>query len=89
MIGHWVVRVSSTALLPLKDMKFVLSGKMNKEKYQVGLLPSSTSSFLSLFLNWFAKLSVTQGKIEALGGKVENKVESDTVALVSDTGRRK
>merc|ERR1712126_644256 len=50
--------VSSTALLPLKEMKFVLSGKLNKEKYQ--------------------------GKIEALGGKVENKVEKDTMALVSD-----
>lgn len=50
--------ISTSALLPLKDMKFVLSGKMNKEKYQ--------------------------GKIEALGGKMENRVEKDTMALVSD-----
>ena len=28
------VRTSTSALLPLKNMKFVLSGKMDKEKYQ-------------------------------------------------------
>ena len=28
-----------------------------------------------------------QGKIEALGGKMENRVEKDTMALVSDKGR--
>jgi len=49
---------STTALLPLKNMNFVLSGKLNKEKLQ--------------------------GKIEALGGKVENKVDKNTMALVSD-----
>ena len=27
-------RTSTSALLPLKNMKFVLSGKMDKEKYQ-------------------------------------------------------
>ena len=42
-------------------MRFVLSGKMNKEKYQ--------------------------GKIEALGGKVKNSVDKDTIALVSDKGK--
>ena len=42
-------------------MRFVLSGKMNKEKYQ--------------------------GKIEALGGKVKNTVDKDTLALISDKGR--
>ena len=43
-------------------MRFVLSGKMNKEKYQ--------------------------GKIEALGGKVKNTVDKDTIALVSDKGKK-
>ena len=54
-------RLSTSALLPLKNMRFVLSGKMNKEKYQ--------------------------GKIEALGGKVKNTVDKDTLALISDKGR--
>jgi len=50
---------STAALLPLKNMSFVLSGKqINKEKYQ--------------------------GKIEALGGKVKNTVDKNTIALVSD-----
>ena len=53
--------MSTSALLPLKNMRFVLSGKMNKEKYQ--------------------------GKIEALGGKVKNTVDKDTLALVSDKGK--
>jgi len=52
------VGLSTSALLPLKNMRFVLSGKMNKEKYQ--------------------------GKIEALGGKVKNTVDKDTLALISD-----
>ena len=43
-------------------MKFVLSGKMDKEKYQ--------------------------GKIEALGGKVSNSVTKETIALISDKGRK-
>ena len=54
-------RLSTSALLPLKNMRFVLSGKMNKEKYQ--------------------------GKIEALGGKVKNTVDKDTLALISDKGK--
>ena len=54
-------RASTSSLLPLKNMRFVLSGKMNKEKYQ--------------------------GKIEALGGKVKNSVDKDTIALVSDKGK--
>jgi len=49
---------SSLALLPLKNMAFVLSGKLNKEKLQA--------------------------KLEALGGKVENKVDANTMALISD-----
>ena len=43
-------------------MKFVLSGKMDKEKYQ--------------------------GKIEALGGKVSNSVTKETIALISDKGKK-
>ena len=42
MTGIWelilidvvMFRTSTSALLPLKNMKFVLSGKMDKEKYQ-------------------------------------------------------
>ena len=42
MTGSWelilvkifLFRTSTSALLPLKNMKFVLSGKMDKEKYQ-------------------------------------------------------
>lgn len=29
-----IYRTSTSALLPLRNMKFVLSGKMDKEKYQ-------------------------------------------------------
>ena len=29
-----IYSTSTSALLPLRDMKFVLSGKMDKEKYQ-------------------------------------------------------
>ena len=57
----YMYRASTSSLLPLKNMRFVLSGKMNKEKYQ--------------------------GKIEALGGKVKNSVDKDTIALVSDKGK--
>jgi len=49
---------STAALLPLRNMKFVLSGKMDKEK--------------------------VKKKIEGLGGKVENKVDKETTALLSD-----
>ena len=35
----------------------------------------------------FASDRVLQGKIEALGGSVENKVAKDTLALVSDAGK--
>ena len=34
MLKHEMFRTSTSALLPLKNMKFVLSGKMDKEKYQ-------------------------------------------------------
>ena len=60
-ISSFLLRLSTSALLPLKNMRFVLSGKMNKEKYQ--------------------------GKIEALGGKVKNTVDKDTLALISDKGK--
>ena len=56
------IRLSTSALLPLKNLRFVLSGKLNKEKYQA--------------------------KIEALGGKVKNSVDKDTLALVSDKGEK-
>ena len=55
-------RTSTSALLPLKNMKFVLSGKMDKEKYQ--------------------------GKIEALGGSVNNTVTKEVIALISDKGKK-
>ena len=34
MISLLLSRTSTAALLPLKNMKFVISGKMDKEKYQ-------------------------------------------------------
>ena len=34
MISLLLSRTSNAALLPLKNMKFVISGKMDKEKYQ-------------------------------------------------------
>ena len=34
MFNVVMFRTSTSALLPLKNMKFVLSGKMDKEKYQ-------------------------------------------------------
>ena len=34
MISLLLSRTSTAALLPLKHMKFVISGKMDKEKYQ-------------------------------------------------------
>ena len=54
-------RTSTSALLPLRNMKFVLSGKIDKHKYG--------------------------GKIEALGGKVENSVTKNTIALIADKGK--
>ena len=57
-----IFRSSTSALLPLKNMKFVLSGKMDKEKYQ--------------------------GKIEALGGSVNNTVTKEVIALISDKGKK-
>lgn len=49
---------STSSLLPLRNMSFVLSGKVDKKKLQK--------------------------KIEALGGTLDNKVTSETLALISD-----
>ena len=51
----------SSNIQPLKNMTFVLSGRVDKEKLQ--------------------------NKIEALGGKLSNKVTENTTALISEKGK--